>query len=125
MSLFAKNKPSKRLDLLEGQWVELQHLSKGIKESFKSELADLFKGIDIKKGENGEEQPDGKSLPDSFVDKIAQINYRKLEKAIKSWSAEGVPVTVENIKELDEEAFDKILEAVNGMNELSDVERKN
>jgi predicted DNA-binding antitoxin AbrB/MazE fold protein len=125
MSLFAKSKPTKRVDLPDGAWVEIQNLPKGIKESFKSELADLFKGVDIKKGEDGEDEPDRKTLPDSFVQKIAEVNYRKLEKAIKSWSAEGVPVTIENIKELDEEIFDQILTAVNKMNELNDTERKN
>lgn len=128
--MFAKNKPVKRVNLNDGQWVDLQHLSKGIKDSFKNALAGgLNGGMEISlEGDNA--KPKGISLSENFLEKINEINYRKMVAAIKDWSAkdgEGnkVPIDEEMVKELDEETFDKILEEINGMNELSAVEEKN
>lgn len=121
--MFSKNKPTKRVELGDGNWVELQFLSKGVKDSFKSDAADIYKGLDLETDEEG--KPKSNVIPEGMVGKVNEIQYRKVAAAIRAWSAADVPVTVESVKELDEEAFDKIDEVVTEMNELSVKEEKN
>lgn len=123
--MFAKNKPVKRVDLDDGNWVELQCLSKGQKDAIKSDLADAFKGVEIENKDGTPLPKDGTTLPDGFLAKLHAANYRKLQYSIKAWSANEVPITLDNIKDLDDATFDAILQAVNDMNELSPAEEKN
>lgn len=119
--MFSKNKPTKRVDLGDGNWVDLQFLSKGVKDAFKSDAADIYKDLEI----DEEGKPKSNVIPEGMVGKVNEIQYRKVSSAIKTWSAADIPVTVETVKELDEEAFDKIVEFVNEMNDLSAKEEKN
>ncbi|MDC3414265.1 hypothetical protein [Terrihalobacillus insolitus] len=119
--MFAKNKPTKRIDLPENHWVELQHLSKGTKDVLKSSVTKIFNKFDSKMMDG--KMDDVEFSPD-FVEKIQEIEYQKLAAAIRAWSAEE-EVTVENIKELDDEPYELILKEVNNMNELSEEEEKN
>jgi hypothetical protein len=119
MSFFAEDKPTKRVELGDGHWVELQHLSKGQKNTFQSELASMFKGT-----EYDANTKDLKSIPENFVGKTQEIEYRKIVAAIRSWSA-GKEVSVETIKALSDEYYDRIAEEVEKMNDLPEKERKN
>lgn len=124
MPLFAKNKPTKREEF-EGGWVELQYLSKGVKDEVVSRLASLYKGMDKS---TLEKLKDSESVPDNMIDavsKVQEVEYFKLSHAIKSWSEKDVEITFETVKELDEVVFNQISKAVNEMNELSQEETKN
>lgn len=123
--MFAKNKPTKRVDLGEGNWVELQHLSKGQRDALQSATVNLVKDVQYVEKDGQRELKEGSNLPDDFLQKTNEIAYQRLTYAIKSWSAEGTAITAETVGELDEEAFDKILTAVNEMNELTKEEEKN
>jgi hypothetical protein len=120
--MFAKNKPTERVQFDDGNWVELQVLSKGVKDSLKSELADMYSGLKIENGPDG--KPSTETLPPGIVGKVSDNQHRKVAAAIRAWSAEA-QITVETVKELDEETFDKILAKVNEMNELTAAEEKN
>lgn len=128
MALMAKNKPTKKIPFGENNedFVVLQYLSKGVKDSYTSQLAELslsLKGVDA----TALEKMDVNSLPESMakvVGKINELNYYKLACAIKSWSAEE-EVSEEAVKDLDEEIFNKLIEEVDKMNELEFTERKN
>jgi hypothetical protein len=119
--MFAKNKPTKKIDLDNNHWVEIQHLSKGTKDSLQSSITEVFNKFDSKmldgKMEDVEFSPD-------FIKKVQGVEYRKLAAAIRAWSVED-PITIDTIKELDDESYETILEAVNDMNGLSDEEEKN
>lgn len=122
--MFSKDKPTKRIEL-EGGWVDLQHLSKGVKDQIASRLSASLEGIDPKElqnlDKNSNEMPTGMI---GMVGKVQQVEYYKLSKAIKAWSAQEV-VTEETVQGLDEEIFNKISEEINKMNELSKEEVKN
>lgn len=126
MAMFSKDKPTRRVDF-EGGWVELQYLSKGVKNEIASRLSSMFVGVDdetLKKLDfnNQNEIP---TAMISVVGKVNQVEYYKLSKAIKVWSAADVPVTEETVSELDDEIFDLISEEVNKMNELNKQDEKN
>jgi hypothetical protein len=116
LSLFAKNLPTKRIEIGEGNWVEIRKLSKGFKDQLKGEATDVFKGMDLK-GELG-------TVPEGMILKVQEVEYRKLRASIVRWSAD-VDITIENIKELDEEVYNRILKEVDEMNGLSQEEQKN
>jgi hypothetical protein len=122
--MFAKDRPVKRVDLPNNHWVELQSLSKGYKEAIKSDIADIFKGVEFELKNGQPEYKDGTKLPDGFIKKLGEINDRKLAAAIKAWSSEQ-PINPETVQGLEEEAYNIILSKVNEMNELSTGERKN
>lgn len=125
MSLLSKNKPTKRVNF-EGGFVELQYLSKGVKDHIKSSLAGLYKhleSLNVEDLKNSDEIPKDINM-DELLNKINEVEYYKLSKAIKSWS-ENVEITVEAVKELDDEVFEKISNEINQMNTLNEVERKN
>ncbi|MEE6450533.1 hypothetical protein RAH41_08180 [Gottfriedia acidiceleris] len=120
MALFAKNKPTKRVEF-EGGWVELQFLSKGVKDEIASRLAPLHS--ELKNIENATEE----DVPEGVFDVLGQINqieYYKVAHAIKAWSEEE-EITEENVKALDSEVFEKISKSINDMNELSQGDKKN
>jgi hypothetical protein len=128
MALMAKNKPTKKVAFGENNedYVILQFLSKGVKDSYNSQLTELsmsLKGVD----KEALEKMDTSSLPDSLgtmVGKIQQLEYYKLAHAIKSWS-EVEEVSEETVKGLDEVIFNQLIQEVNKMNELDVTERKN
>lgn len=128
MALMAKNKPTKKVFFGDNNEdnVVLQYLSKGVKDSYNSQLAELslsLKGVDPE----ALEKMDTSTLPDSMaavVGKINELNYYKLACAIKSWTAEE-EVSEEAVKALDEEVFNKLIEEVDKMNDLGQTERKN
>jgi hypothetical protein len=128
MALMAKNKPTKKIPFGENNedFVVLQYLSKGVKDSYNSQLAELslsLKGVDAA----ALEKMDVSSLPESMakvVGRISELEYYKLAHAIKSWSAEE-EVSEEAVKGLDEEVFNKLVQEVNKMNDLGETERKN
>ncbi|WP_035430861.1 hypothetical protein [Bacillus sp. UNC322MFChir4.1] len=125
MSLFAKNKPTKRVDF-EGGWVELQFLSKGAKDHISSQLSNMFADMDseaIKKMklQNKDDIP---AEMIGVIGKVQQVEYYKLSQAIRSWS-EQEEITIETVKELNDEIFDLISKEINKMNELNLTERKN
>lgn len=125
MAMFAKDKPTKRIDF-EGGFVELQYLSKGVKDQIASELSSMFAGVDsesLKKLELDKKD----EIPTAMigvVGKVQEVEYLKLSKAIKSWSS-SEPITIETVKELDDETFNRITKEVNEMNGLSKTEEKN
>jgi phosphoribosylformimino-5-aminoimidazole carboxamide ribonucleotide (ProFAR) isomerase len=124
MALFAKNKPTKRIEL-EGGWVELQYLSKGVKDEVQNQIVQAFKDIDpkvLQQYEKTGEMPD--SLPVEIVAKVNEASYIALAHAIKAWS-EKEEVTIESVKDLDEEVFNLLIEEVNKMNKLDIGEKKN
>jgi hypothetical protein len=127
--LFAKNKTGKKVTF-DGGWVELQYLSKGVKDDYKGQLAELYSqlsGLDketIAKMEKGDLQAVPESMA-GLVAKINQLEYFKLSKAIKKWSETETPINEDTVKELDETVFDRLVKEVNEMNELTDGERKN
>lgn len=124
----AKNKPTKTVYFGETKedFVILQFLSKGVKDSYNSQLAELslsLKGIDAA----ALEKMDVNSLPDSVatvVGKINELEYYKLAHAIKKWSEEE-EVSEETVKGLDEVIFNQLIQEINKMNELDVTERKN
>lgn len=124
MSLMAKNKPTNRVTF-EGGWVELQHLSKGVKNQIQSRLVNLYgdlKDINVEELKGKDEIPEGTNL--DFIDKINEIEYYKLSIGIKEWS-EKEDITEDTVKELDEDVFKQISEEIDKMNKLSEVEKKN
>ncbi|MDF2791308.1 MAG: hypothetical protein K0S80_4410 [Neobacillus sp.] len=124
MALFAKNKPTKKVEF-DGGYVELQHLSKGVKDEIASRLAALYKGMDRA---TLEKMKDTDDLPDNMIDAVSvvqEVEYYKLSHAIKSWSESEIKITIETVKDLDEEVFNKISKAVNEMNELNKQAEKN
>jgi hypothetical protein len=121
--MFAKNKPTKKIDLPDNHWVELQYLSKGVKDELKSSVTKIFNKFDPKLLDGKMDNPNIEFSPD-FVQKIQDIEYLKLVKAIRNWSADEI-VNTENIKALDDTSYELILKAVNEMNELSEEEEKN
>lgn len=124
----AKNKPTKKVSFGDNNedYVVLQYLSKGVKDSYNSQLAELslsLKGVDTA----ALEKMDTSSLPESaitIIGKINELEYYKLAHAIKSWSAEE-EISEESVKELAEEVFTQVVTEVNKMNELELTERKN
>jgi hypothetical protein len=124
MPMFSKDKPTKRIEF-DGGWVEIQHLSKGIKDQIASRLSASLEGIDPESlknlNSNSNDLPAGMI---GMVGKVQQVEYYKLAKAIKAWSSQD-PITEESVQGLDEEIFNKISEEINLMNELSKTERKN
>lgn len=125
MALFAKNKPTKRIEF-EGGWVELQYLSKGVKDDIQKSILEALKGVDIKQldqiSDKDKELP--KELPVDMVNKITDTDYVAVYNSIKSWS-ESEPITIDSVRELDDEIFEKILKEVKKMNKLELEERKN
>lgn len=124
MAMFSKNKPTKRVEF-EGGWVDLQHLSKGVKDQIASRVSASLEGIDPKAlqslDKNSDDMPAGMI---GMVGKVHQVEYYKLAKAIRAWSADTA-ITEESVQELDDEVFNKLSEEINKMNELSKEERKN
>ncbi|MDQ0414236.1 hypothetical protein [Mesobacillus stamsii] len=126
MALFSKNKPTKRIEF-EGGWVELQYLSKGAKDEIANRLSSMFAGMDnevLKKMDNFDKD-DVPAAMIGVVGKVQEVEYYKLSNAIKSWSETDIPVTVESVKDLDDEVFDKISKAIDEMNKLKEEEIKN
>jgi hypothetical protein len=122
MSLMSKNKPTEKVNF-DGGYVELQFLSKGVKDKIQTDLASLYK--DLEKIQNIKE---GKDLPEDIdlnvLSKINEVEYYKLSKAIKSWS-EQEAITEETVQGLDDEVFSKLTQKINEMNALNRSELKN
>jgi hypothetical protein len=124
MPLFAKNKPTQRVEF-EGGYIELQFLSKGVKDEIKSRTTALYKGVDIKKLQNAQSEED---IPVEMFDKIPgllEIEYYKLAHAIKSWSDPETLITEDTVKEMDEDIFNQVSKKVDEMNQLKQAEEKN
>jgi hypothetical protein len=125
MSLLSKNKPTERVNF-DGGYVELQFLSKGVKDKIQTDLAALYEDLEkIQKIHNvkeGEELP--KDINMDVLAKINEVEYYKLSRAIKSWS-EDEPINEETVKGLDDEIFDQITSKINEMNTLNKAEIKN
>jgi hypothetical protein len=125
MAMFASDKPTKKLEF-EGGFVELQYLSKGEKDQISNQLSSMFAGVDeetLKKLDF----KDKDNVPTAMigvVGKVQEVEYYKLSKAIKAWSSEK-EITIETVKDLEEELFDKISDEITRMNELSKGETKN
>jgi hypothetical protein len=130
MPLFAKNRPTERLNF-EGGFVELQYLSKGVKDEIKRRSSEaLASDLDpeiFKKIKSGEIKDDAELPASAFgsVGKFMQIEYYKLARAIVKWSDGDTPITEETVKELDEEIFNQISKKVDDMNSLKQVQEKN
>lgn len=127
MPLFSKNKPTKRLEF-EGGWVELQYLSKGVKDEIANRLSSMFAGMDNETLKNIGDFENKDEIPTamvSVVGKVQEAEYYKLAHAIKAWSETDVPVNMDTVKDLDDEVFEKISKAIDEMNELKQGERKN
>lgn len=122
--MFAKNKPTRRIPLPENNWVELQYLSKGQKDEYRSAVAGVFRGA-MKEDQAGSVNKDMSQLPEDFILKTKQAEYHMLAQAIKAWSAEGITINAQTVAELDEDVYDIILAEVTQMNELSKQEQKN
>jgi hypothetical protein len=122
MSLMSKNKPTERVNF-EGGFVEIQFLSKGVKDKINTDLASLYKDLEkIQNLKSGEELPDDVDL--NVLAKINDVEYYKLSQAIKTWS-EDEAITIESVKALDDDVFSEISNKVNEMNTLNKSEIKN
>lgn len=124
MPLFAKNKPTDKIEF-EGGYVELQFLSKGVKDKIKSLTTSIYKGVDIKKLQSAQSKDD---IPVEMFDKIPgllEIEYYKLAHAIKSWSDPETPINEDTVKEMDEDIFNKVSKKVDEMNQLRPDQEKN
>lgn len=126
MPLFAKNKPTQRMEF-EGGFVEVQYLSKGVKDEIKRRTMEVYGSIDneeLKAIQNSQSNDD---IPVSLIGsagKILEIQYYKLAHAIRSWS-DNAEITEETIKELDEDIFNEISEKIDEMNRLKQTDEKN
>lgn len=136
MSLFAKNKPTKKVTF-EGAWVELQYLSKGVKDELQNQLLTAVKGIDpqvLDKLEKDSQKTEGaiistkevntSELPIELISSLNSMADYALSKAIVAWS-EKEEISLETVKELDGDTFDKLVEEVNKMNNLDLATVKN
>jgi hypothetical protein len=128
MPLFAKNKPTERVDF-EGGYVEVQHLSKGIKDEISRRTTEMYADLPqsvIKQLRTNPNATDADVPPEILgtIGKIMDIEYYKLAHAIKSWS-DDAPINEETVKEMDEDIFLKVSKKVDEMNELTTVQRKN
>jgi hypothetical protein len=123
MPLFAKNKPTQRVDF-DGGFVELQYLSKGVKDEIKGRTTALYKGVDLKKLQSAKDETDIPTEMFDSIPKIMEIEYYKLAKAIVKWSDEA-PITEETVRELDEETFNLVSKKVDEMNQLTSLQEKN
>ena len=109
--------------------ITLQHLAKGIKDTYNSQVAELslgLKGIKKEDLENLEDNID--KIPDSMAKVVAKLNeleYFLLSHAIKEWSDKETAVSIDTVKELDEEVFLELIQEVNSMNGLTKQARKN
>jgi hypothetical protein len=128
MALMSKNKPTKRIEF-DGGFVELQHLSKGIKDEYQSRMAALAKELGDIDEEKIKSSKESGEIPkefnaDSVLRKVNEAEYYKLSKAIKSWS-EQEEINDQTVRELDGEVFAKISSAIDEMNELRASDKKN
>ncbi|WP_141434383.1 hypothetical protein [Bacillus sp. 03113] len=126
MPLFAKNKPTKRINF-EGGWVELQYLSKGVKDEIASRLSSMFAGMDsqaIKRIETDNKE-DVPTEMIGIIGKVQEVAYYKLSQAIKDWSESDVDITIDSVKDMDDKVFDMISKEVDSMNSLSKTDEKN
>lgn len=126
MALFAKNKPTQRLDF-EGGFVELQYISKGVKDEIKRRTMEVYGSIDNEELKALQKSQNDDEIPVSLIGsagKILEIQYYKLAHAIRSWS-DNAEITEETVKELDEDIFDKISRKIDGMNALKQTDEKN
>jgi hypothetical protein len=127
VALFSKNKPTEKVNF-EGGYVELQHLSKGVKDEYQNRMARLMKdlgAVDAKqlKGMTEDDIPTDIDFG-SLLKQVSEAEYYKLSKAIKAWS-EGVEITEKTVQDIDEELFDKISSKIDEMNELKESDKKN
>lgn len=146
MSLFAKNRPTKRI-VFEGAFVVLQYLSKGIKDDLQNQLLAAVKGVDPKVLDMLEKESKANKPKDDHSENIIQkvptkeveftsdipieivasmnemANYA-LSKAIVSWS-EKEDISIETVRDLDGEIFDKLVDEINEMNNLDLATVKN
>jgi hypothetical protein len=120
--MFSKNKPTEKISF-DGGWVELQHLSKGVKDEIQTRLASLVKDLDKFKDLKENDVPE--DLDMGVIKKINEVEYYKLSKAIKSWSEKDLEITEETVQDLDGEVFTQISNKINEMNTLDQTERKN
>lgn len=124
MPLFAKNKPTQR-ENFEGGFVELQYLSKGVKDEIKARAASVYQGIDISKLQNAKSEADIPTEAFAKIPQLMEIEYYKLAHAIKSWSDSETPISEDTVKEMDEEIFNQVSKKVDEMNQLKPEQEKN
>jgi division protein CdvB (Snf7/Vps24/ESCRT-III family) len=126
--LFAKNKPTKK-EIFGDDYVILRHLSKGELDEYKARLAELSAQLQTIGKENIDKMGNGDitAVPESMGDimkSIQSLEIYKVTTSIVKWSVEE-DVNEENVKALDEEVFNKLSAAVDEMNKLKELERKN
>lgn len=125
--LFAKNKPTETVKLGGEDFVELQHLSKGVLDEIKSRTIAAFADAGPKALAAIQTAKSNSDLPAELIassGKMLAIQHYKVSKAIIKWSS-SEPITEQTVKELDESVFMKILAKVDSMNQLTEIERKN
>jgi hypothetical protein len=126
VSLFAKDKPLKRVEFENDAWVELKYLSKGFKNQIENDIANIARGFEFEYKDGKVESKDGALLPEDVLQKLHSIEYRKISAAIAKWSeGDKETITIDNVKQLDDEVYNKILMTVDEMNGLNETERKN
>lgn len=129
MPLFAKNKPTQKVEF-EGGYVELQYLSKGVKDEISRRSTEINKDLPqevVNKLRNNPNAED-KDIPVEIfgtVGKLMEIEYYKLSHAIRSWSDSDTPITEDSVKDMDDEIFDLVSKKVDEMNALKQSEQKN
>jgi hypothetical protein len=126
MVMFSKDKPTKKVEF-EGGWVELQFLSKGVKDEITSRLTSMFVGVDNEalKKIDFDKKDEIPTAMIGVVGKVNEVENYTLSKAIRAWSAADVAITEETVKDLDDEVFTMISKEANKMNELGKTEEKN
>jgi hypothetical protein len=124
--LFAKNKPTERLTFGD-DYIELQHLSKGVLDEIKSRSIKAFaqagpEALKAMKTAKTEDDMPAEVLASSG--EMLKIHHYKVANAIVKWSSEE-PVNEDTVKALDEEVFMQVSAKVDEMTQLKATERKN
>ena len=125
--LFAKNKPTETVKLGGEDFVELQHLSKGVLDEIKGRTIAAFADAGPNAIRAIQNAKDDSDIPPELIGssgKMLEIQHYKVSKAIIKWSSPE-PITEQTVKELDESVFLEILAKVDSMNRLTEIERKN
>lgn len=111
--MFVDQMPTKKVDINDTVWVEVQYLSKGYKDEEKAIISGIR--LDLK-NEDGDKE--------KAMRKMKEIENKRVVAGLKSWNSDKL-INIENVKLLREDTFNKILEAIDDYNKLSVEEVKN
>jgi restriction endonuclease Mrr len=124
MSLFSKNKPTKRVDFTGG-YVELGYLSKGVKDDLQNQLLEAVKGVDPRILEKLESDTKQKKELEVQDVQETQVGAEELEnKPIPTLSEDNVStsdIPVELLTSLSNMANYALSKAIQSWSEKVDI----